>query len=425
MNRTIQPKYSRIDTIDIQQAKVITLSNGIKVYTIDAGDNDILKVDFVFDAGTKYQDKSLIASTTNSLMQEGTINYNSEQIAEKFDFYGAFWNRFIDRDFAGFTLYTLTKYDKETLEIAREIIFEPAFIDKELETYLIKQKQQFEIEQTKVNTLARNKYTQVVFGEEHIYGKVAKLKDFDLITKEDLIQFHKTYYETSEFQIFISGKISDQVLEDIEQLFGSAKKTKQLKKAFEPIQPSSEKRFFVQKDDAVQASIRIGKASINKHHRDYPGFNVLSTILGGYFGSRLITNIREDKGYTYGIYSVLHSLKEAGNFAIMTEVGNEVSQEAVKEIYFEIDRLKTEFVPEEELQLVKNYMMGDLLRSFDGPFAISESVRSMVDYGLNYDYFSNFITEIKNIDSKRIMELANTYFEEDSFYEVVVGNKQE
>ena len=180
---------------------------------------------------------------------------------------------------------------------------------------------------------------------------------------------------------------------------------------------------FVEKEGAVQNAIRIGKRLINRTNPDYPKLTVLNTILGGYFGSRLMTNIREEKGYTYGIGSGLVSLSQGGYFFITTDVGAAVYEDAVKEIYHEIVKLQEELIPENELSLVRNYLLGSFQRSIDGPFALAERFKSILLSGLGYNYFENYLTVIKNITSEELKTLAQTYLLTSEMTEVIVGKK--
>ena len=148
---------------------------------------------------------------------------------------------------------------------------------------------------------------------------------------------------------------------------------------------------------------------------------VLNTILGGYFGSRLMKNIREEKGYTYGISSHIISLHHSGYLTIVSEVGADVYKKAITEIYKEIKILREKPVPYDELTLVKNYLLGELLRMFDGPFALADSFRSILEYGLNYDFFNKGIDTVKNITPEEILSLARKYLNEESFTQVVAG----
>ena len=187
------------------------------------------------------------------------------------------------------------------------------------------------------------------------------------------------------------------------------------------IQSSRQKKHIIEKSNSVQSAIRMGHTIINKQHSDYPGLQILNTILGGYFGSRLMSNIREEKGYTYGIGSIIGSLVHSGYFAIITEVGSDVTKSTVNEIYKEIKKLKNELVSEKELETVRSYILGELLKIFDGPFALSEALRSIIDFGLDYDYFDHYINTVKNIQPAKLNELANQYFDENKMIEVIAG----
>jgi predicted Zn-dependent peptidase len=181
---------------------------------------------------------------------------------------------------------------------------------------------------------------------------------------------------------------------------------------------------FTAKDDALQSALRIGKATINKKHHDFLPFMVVNTIFGGYFGSRLMTNIREDKGYTYGIGSGLASLNHAGMFFIASEVGNEVTGKAIEQIFIEIEKLRNEPVKEEELSLVKNYLLGTFLRSADGPFALADLFKATLDYGLDMSYYDTFLHTVKNITIKDIQDIAVKYLQPDSMIRLVVGKPE-
>ena len=178
---------------------------------------------------------------------------------------------------------------------------------------------------------------------------------------------------------------------------------------------------FVEKENVTQSAIRLGKIIINKAHPDYHKLNVVNTILGGYFGSRLMKTIREEKGYTYGISSVLVSLKHAGYLVILSEVGANVAKNAITDILIEIKKLRLEKISQQELDLVKNYMLGDQLRSFDGPFEISSSFKSIIDLGLDTNFYDKTIDAIRTITPDEIILIANKYLQEDTLIKTIAG----
>lgn len=426
LNRSLPPHFKTIEHVDIPKSKQEVLSNQIPVHIIAGGSQDVLKIEMIFNAGLWYQQAPLISGTCNSMLNEGTEKYSAAALAEKFDFYGAYIAYNNSQHDASVCLYTLNKYLDETLDLLEQIIKYPTFPEKEFKTILSNKKQSFLVNREKTNALAKEKFNALIYGEKHPYANVFDAKVFDEVKLDDIKEFYKNFYTSDNCRIIVSGKMNETVLPKIENRFGASAwhtKAANIKPEHKLIH-SDKKKNFVLKKDAVQSSIRIGRPLFNKIHPDFAGVMLLNLVLGGYFGSRLMQNIREDKGYTYGINSVLLSHLESGHFAIITEVGRDVCEAAISEIYKEIDRLREELVPEDELNLVKNYFAGEMLRSFDSPFALSESLRGNLLFGFDNSYYEKFLHEIKATTSHKLMELANTYFKKEDLYEVVVGENK-
>lgn len=423
LNRKIPPHFQQIQTIDIVKADDFILANKIPVCSINAGTQDIVKIDFVFQAGSWEQDYLLQSMFTNLMLNEGTKKYSSQKIAEIFDYYGAHLNLSVEKHNAVLTFVSLTKHIDKLFPVVDDILKNSVFPEKEFNVIRQKEKQKFIVEASTVKTIARNKFSEILFGTNHPYGKVSTANDFDRINIEQLKSFYSRLYSSNNCKIFIAGKVNDVVLSGIEKYFGGNDWLKPLKlgKADIAIISDKKKNHFIKKNDAVQSAIRVGKILFNKLHPDFLGMQVLNTILGGYFGSRLMANIREDKGYTYGIGSGMIPMKYTGLFAIMSEVGADVSQNTIKEIRFELKKLRTESIPAEELALVRNYMLGEMLSGFDGPFATIEAYKGLKEYNLNVDYFNKAVETIRTINSKELKKLANEHLHEDSMYYIVAG----
>ncbi len=426
LNRNLPPQFKTIEHVDIPKSKQDVLSNEIPIHIISGGSQEVLKIEMIFNAGLWYQKSPLIAGTCNSMLNEGTEKYSAAELAEKFDFYGAYIVYNNSQHDASVCLYTLNKYLDETLDLLEEIIKHPTFPEKEFKTILSNKKQNYLVNREKTNALAKEKFNSLIYGDKHPYANIFEANAFDKVQLEDIKTYYKDRYTADNCRIILSGKMDESVLSKIENRFGaSAWNTKSSHtEAKHEFLCSDERKVFVLKKDAVQSSIRIGRPLFNKTHPDFAGIMLLNLILGGYFGSRLMQNIREDKGYTYGINSLLLSHLKSGHFAIVTEVGTDVCEAAISEIYKEIKRLREERVPEEELSLVKNFFSGEMLRNFDSPFALSESLRGNLPFGFDNSYYETFLQKIKETSSQKIMELANTYFKEEDLYEVVVGENK-
>ncbi|MCE9539708.1 MAG: insulinase family protein [Bacteroidetes bacterium] len=425
IDRKKSPAFNTVEKIEIIKANEQRLRNNIPVYSINAGTQELIKIEFLFSAGMFQQAIPLQAATVNTMLEEGTSKLNAAQIADRVDYYGAFLETGVSQDSASVVLYTLNKHLKSTLPVVEQIIKDSIFPQHELDTHIRNKKQTFLVNNQKVANVARKRFTELLFGEKHPYGINVKEIDFDIINRSHLNDFYSTFYRSNNCKIIMAGKVDDDVLSLLDNHFGGNdwNSITELSTNSLPIITSGEHEQLILKEDAMQSAIRIGKVLFNKTHPDFQSLQILNTLFGGYFGSRLMSNIREDKGYTYGIGSGIASLQNSGYFFISTEVGVDVCKDALKEIYFEMNRLREELVPEDELQLVKNYLSGMFLRSVDGPFALAERFKGIIEYNLDYDYFDKYIATIKAISASQLRNLANTYFDKNSMTELVVGKK--
>lgn len=425
LDRKNPPAFITVEKIDMIKASEQRLRNNIPVYSINAGTQALIKIEFLFSAGMYQQQMPLQATTVNTMLEEGTSTLSASQIADKVDYYGAYLETGVSQDSASVVLYTLNKHLQSTLPVVEQVIKDSVFPQNELDTHIRNKKQKFHVNNQKVAILARKRFTELLFGAKHPYGINVQESDFEIINREHLLNFYSTYYRSNNCKIIVSGKVDENVVKLLDTYFGGSDwDGKAIVNTTEtPISTFTQPQELLFKEDALQSAIRVGKLLFNKKHADYQSFLVLNTILGGYFGSRLMSNIREDKGYTYGIGSGLASLQNSGYFFISTEVGVDVCQSALNEIYFEIKRLREEPIPAEELQLVKNYMLGTFLRSVDGPFALAERFKGIMEYNLDYDYFDNYVATIKNISASQLRDLANNYLTQESMLELVAGKK--
>jgi predicted Zn-dependent peptidase len=372
-----------------------------------------------------YQKQPLVASAANNLLETGTKNYTANQISDNIDFFGSFFECAVDQDYATLALFSLNKYVDKSLHYVEEIIKHPTFPKDEFDIYMSNKQQKHLVNSEKVNVLARRRYTELMFGEKHPYGVSVKTEDFDNINLETVIQFYKEHYHSGNCTIIASGKLDDNLIDTLNRYFGKTTwgTVGDISKAEVQINTTQVQKHFIERPDAIQSAIRVGRLLFNKTHPDYFKFQVLNTILGGYFGSRLMANIREDKGYTYGIGSGLSSLVNAGYFFISTEVGADVTNQTLSEIYKELHTLRTELVDEEELETVRNYVLGQFLRSVDGPYALADKFKAIWEFDLDYSYFETYFNAVKTITPQDIKDLANKYFQEKDLIELVVGKK--
>ena len=426
LDRKHSPEFKIVEQANIIRATERRLDNGIPVFTINAGTQDLVKIELLFNAGIVYQSEALVASSTNAMLNEGTVKHTAAEIADMVDYYGAFLETDAGQDFASVNIYTLNKHIGKVLPVLEEIVKHSNFPDNELGIYLQNKKQKFLVNNKKVDSVARKKFKALIFGEKHHYGYNVTLEDYDEIGREHMLYFFNRFYKSGNCRIIVAGRVTEDVINLLNTHFGGSDWSSPMLPAqpdHSVIASEKEKKHIIYREDAVQSAIRVGKLLFNKRHSDYKGLQVLNTALGGYFGSRLMMNIREDKGYTYGIGSGLVSLQNAGYFFISTEVGVDVCSKALDEIYTELERLRKEPIPAEEMMLVRNYILGAFLRSVDGPFALAEKFKSIMEYGLGYDYFEQFLHTVRTISPEELQDLAKKYLDPADMIELVVGKK--
>jgi zinc protease len=418
----VQPPVFPVEKVVIPEAVSSVLDNGIPVFSIESGTEDIIRLEFTFRAGQIKEDLPLLASTTNMMLTEGSQKYNSEELNKILDHYGVFLNLSVEKDRAGIILFFLNKHIEKILELAREILFRPVFPAAELTALMNKRLRWFLVNREKVQNRAMDQFFESVFGKNHPYGHQINEQDFNNINSALLIDFHSKYYTPENLGVIISGKIPEKAIEYLNHYFGDLTSTQiYIEDSTNLLKGARSKKIHLEKPGSVQSAIRIGSATINKRHPDYPGLKILDSILGGYFGSRLMKNIREDKGYTYGINSSVTSLDLSGYKVISSEVNRKFLKNAIDEIYNEIRLLQKEPVSKTELDVVRNYMSGEMLRMFDGPFALAESFLSAWEFGLDNNYYIRLYEKIKSIDPDEIRALARTYYNIDDLYEVTAG----
>ncbi len=418
----IQPPLFPFAATTSMPFKQIELRNGVSVFIIDAGTEDVMRIEFVFRAGTVKEDIPLLASTTNMMLTEGSENYTSEELNRLLDFYGIFLNLGVEKDCAGLIVFFLNRHIEKALGLTREILFRPIFPEKELNQLMKKRLRWYMVNREKVQNLAMDTFFESVFGNHHPYGRQVKVKDFEYMNPPVLKDFHSKFYVPEKMTIIVSGRIHEKTVDLLEKYFGELhSKNIYIEESENVIKGEELKKIHIEKEGAVQSAVRIGSSTINKRHTDYPGLKFLNTLLGGYFGSRLMKNIREEKGFTYGISSSVSSLDLTGFKVISTDVDRIKRELAVEEIYNEIRKLQTITVGKEEMEVVRNYMSGELLRMFDGPFAMAESLKAVWEFGLDTGYFNRLAGTMKTISPDEIIRLASTYYNIDDLYEITAG----
>ena len=400
----------------------MVLNNGVEVYAINAGEQELLQLEIVFYAGNSYEKNKGVALATNFMLKNGTSNKSAFQINEHFEYYGAYCNRSCYNETAVLSLHTLSKHLNVLLPVMREMITEASFPESELDIFKQNSQQKLQVNLKKCDFVANRLIDAYLFGEEHPYGKYLSAENYQALTTDQLKAHFQQYYVNGSAVIFVAGKLPADLFEQLNQQFGDLAITKNGQTL--PAQlviPAVQKKQHISNDpNGVQAAIRIARPFPNRHHPDFMNVMVLNTLFGGFFGSRLMSNIREDKGYTYGIHSYVQNHIQESAWMISTEAGKDVSEATVTEVYNEMALLRNTLIDEEELLLVRNYMIGSILGDLDGPFQIIGRWKNIILNDLDEQYFYDSIKVIKTISAEDIKVLAEKYLKPADFYELVV-----
>lgn len=405
LNRSQAPELHPIEHIAFVQPEIIRLSNGVQLFWRNGIFNETSKIELHFKAGSTVA-KPIIASLCAGLLISGTPNKNARQIQKAFDALGAYYDVSITQNEAIVTIYALKDQLLAAYAVFHESLFEANFPDKELQDLVSERRQKFLVQQEKVSFLAQRQFQRSFFAGSS-YAQQIQLEDYDNVRLAEIKDFHQNNYLNGLLEVFVIGDIYQTDIQQLEKLLLTFKGAPKAHENF--VWQNELGAIHIEQEGALQSALRIGRPLFNKTHPDFCDFSILNTILGDYFGSRLMSNIREDKGYTYGIGSYLVEHQDYGYFVIGTEVGVQTRTATFEEIQIEFERLKTELVATEELELVKNYMLGQLLKSADGPYAMLDLFSNVHHYGLTLEFYDHLIERIRQITPQRIQELAKQY----------------
>lgn len=399
----------------------IELPNGAELYPVRRGTVPALKLELMFPAGRPYEKKNGLASATLQLIKGGTQKKSATRLAEGFDLWGSSLNFDFYVDNCGIKLFVLEKYLPKVLPLFCEMLTTPSFPATELKLYQRQQKEKLRSDESRGDVIAYRTFTEQLYGSRHPYGYNSTVESIDAITREDLFIHYHHNYDIKDCKVFLSGSFSDETLALVSKALGSLpisgnKRTK-LK-----IKTASSKSgdIHIPKEDAVQSSIRIGRRLFTRQHPDYIAMYVLNTILGGYYGSRLMQNLREKKGLTYHIYSSLDTFLLDGYFLISTEVDKSRKDLAIKEIYRELIRLQEKKVSSAELKTIKSYLKGSFLNYFENVLAQSELIRSLTVEGGVAGYL-HLLKGIDEITADELQHVALKYLCKDDLTLITVG----
>ena len=302
-----------------------------------------------------------------------------------------------------------------------QVLSAPHFDPKEFEHFIQRRVERLQHELSKNDVISYRELTAAIYGDESPYGYNSSPEKYKALKIESVTSHYERTIKRKNCVAFVAGDVSLTDHPIIEELISNIPEGGLNLKGTFVTATESQPQPKILSGNPMQSSIKLGRRGINRKHEDYYPLNFLNTLFGGFFGSRLVTNIREQLGMTYGIYSMLDQQLLDGSLIISTEVANENVKACIGEIHKEMRLLQEEKVKEEEIQLVKNYMMGNFLNLFDGPFNSLKAIKSLVLSDIPLDNLSEQIMSSVSIKTEEVIAMAQKYFNKEDYWEVVVG----
>lgn len=421
MNRTKAPKIDFINKLKTRDVETEQLKNGVKLYFIKSTNTEISEIIWHFNSGVWDQEELLVATLTAKMVTEGTKFLTSQQIADVFDLHGAHFTKSVAMHSTSFKLMALNKYLPKLVNTVSQILSQPLFDNNEFNVIRNETKQKFLIDLEEAETIARFTIEKNIYGHQHPYGWIASPDDYDKLNTTWIKKYFDKNYTSKNLSIIIvtnnKQAVKNSLTKEFENFNNSNKIIIKRNFTIEPLLQTQ----YIEKKSSLQSAIRVGWRTFERNNSDYCDMMILDTLLGGYFGSRLMQNIRQKLGLTYSIYSSLTALKFDGTFQIISEVNKENKQKVLDEIIKEVNEIKTNFVSEAEILKLKNYLLGALLRSIDGNFNFASVLSYFLTYDTDFNFYSIFVDKVKNISPDKIQFLAKKYLDINKMYSVIVG----
>ena len=426
LDRSISPQISSFTDLKFDYPSFVTLSNGVKLYVLNNGDQDVNRFEVMYRGGLLEETKPLQSFALASMLIHGSEEYLSQDVAEILDYNGSQLSATNHDNFTHISLNSLNKNFNTVLPVLKSILNAPSIPEREYEVLCSQVKSAYHTARQRVKYLAQMAGRKLYFGESHPFSHMICDDDVDNLTIEDIKSFHRNFYKPQNCVLLLSGKVGDEEISLINKCFGQDSNVGDISEFVDyERQPSSKKTLVVDKEGALQSSVYMLHEAVPRNHPDYIKLRILVTALGGYFGSRLMQNIREDKGYTYGINAMLVGRRSGAKIVITSECDTAYTYLLIDEVEKEIRKLHDKPIDEDELDIVKNYMLSDLAKTLDSPFSMASCVSSNILFSTGEDYFNRQVAEITKITAKELQEVANKYLDVNKFYIAIAGDEKQ
>ena len=421
LDRSKAPQFSLPTEFTLPAPQQFRLADGSSVFYFSTPGIDAVKLEVIGNSSRSLlpNSQALIPSFTLQMLQEGTSKFTAQQLAELFDFHGAEVYPTLSYTQEGLSLLCIKKHLFTLLPTFSSLFTEATFPEENLAKRKSQRALSLKMDQEKPSSRAGQLFKKGLFGPSHPFGQEITEAHISEITPALL----QTYYKDNlwkDCSLFLSGDFTSHELEQLLETLNQLPLKQGAKKQGLPA-PVATALLLEDRADAVQSSIRLGAWSIPKCHEDFLALAVFNTLLGGYFGSRLVKNISEDKGHTYGIHSSLVELDEYAYWVIAADVKKAHQEEVFEEIEKEIQILRTVLASTEEIEILKNYLIGQLFTKFSSPFDLTDQFKGVYYAGLDFSFYEKRFDYLKKFTAADLLSIGNRYFSSPDRVQVRVG----
>jgi predicted Zn-dependent peptidase len=417
LDRTKQPPFSNPSDIKVNLPEKVVLPGGGFVFFMRGGEQNVIRIEFIFHAGRWYEHFPGVSLFSSSLITKGTKELTRTEIARRLEELGYHIETNTSHDFASLAASGTINNLPEVLEILKDCLLHPVFpvqeLDQEKDIYL----ENLRVSLEKTSYLASWLFRKQLFGESHPYALDPQEEHVRELTSEQLSAYYHARFR--HFTVFVTGRIDHSVKSRVVE-FISELPWKENKEPAHNQHGLDEALVSLKKPGAVQASLRMGKITISRDNPDYPALVLAVYILGGFFGSRLMKSIREEKGLTYSIYARIQNFLHASVFSIGTDINQEQADVAIMEIKNQIRKLRSEWVRSSELELAKNHFIGNMQNEMSNIFAHTERYKTIHFFNLPADYYSRLIHRVNSVNASELAGIYERYLHEDSMHTTLV-----
>lgn len=423
IDRTITPQAGPLPSVHFPEICQSGLLGGLQLYAVRHGIEPIVEIQLILPVGKAHDPRTGLAEMVAGMLSEGTQRRSGEAFARELDALGASFGAEVTQEVTVLYMSALSRNLVPSLNLLFEAAFLPAFDEAEIALYRDRMAQGLEVEQMKTTYQARKHFNKALFGF-HPYGSVTGLEDMPELTEEAIRQFHAKYYHISHMRMVITGDVQPGVLHSqVEIACGPFVGTGAdlHVPAVSAVVTNSSGLFEVPVREAVQCTVRSGYTMFDRRHPDHDAMQLVTMLFGGFFGSRLMKNIREDKGYTYGIYASLACMAHGGMLVIQADVAPQYVKDTLYQTTVEMMRMQDTQPDADEVEVVRNYMLGRMLGNRETPGQLAEIVRNALVFGIPFSHIDARFDVIRSIDPQTIHHLSQKWFDPSRLLTVVAG----